>query len=212
MLKDEDGQPVARFGFLRDNNLSKAFDQLNGICKGILCDGIITDTEARFFYEWVKTHANADTVWPFGQILARLNSIFSDGVVTEDEREDLAAIMQQITGGAEAAEPAKEDTSSALPLDDPAPTVIEFPGREFSVTGRFAFGTRKKIVEAITQREGEFNDDPRGSTDYLLVGFFASRDWKFSAYGNKISRALRLRTDSGRIKIVAEEHWKKFVV
>lgn len=212
VLKDANGQPVAHFGFLRENNLSKAFDQLAGVCKGILCDGVVSDEEARFFHEWVKAHTTPETPWPFGEILARLESIFSDGVVSEDEREDLAAIMREIVGSGTERQPAlAEDTATALPLDNPAPAVIDFVGREFCVTGKFAFGARKKVTEAITARGGACNDVPRQGTHYLVIGFFASKDWKFSSYGTKIQRALELRDSPGGIKIIAEEHWKNFV-
>jgi NAD-dependent DNA ligase len=211
VLKDEHGQPVARFGNLVQNNLSKAFDQLSGICKGMLCDGIVTDDEARYFHDWVRKHTTRETPWPFAEILVRLNSIFSDGIVSEEEREEVAAIMRQIVGGDALGESMSEDTSTALPLDDPAPSIIEFPDREFCVTGRFAYGTRKKVMEAISARGGTFNDAPRRGTHYLVIGFFASKDWKYSSYGTKIERALDLRK-SGGISIVAEEHWRRFIV
>ncbi len=213
VLNDANGQPVARFGFLRENNLSKAFDQLAGVCKGILCDGVVSDDEARFFHEWVKAHTTSETPWPFGEILARLETIFADGVVDEEEREDLAAIMREIVGGGTDGNVAlAEDTATALPLDNPAPAVVDFTGREFCVTGKFAFGGRTKVVEAIKARGGTFNDTPRHGTQYLVIGFFASKDWKFSSYGRKIQRALELRDNPGGIQIVAEEHWKSFLV
>jgi NAD-dependent DNA ligase len=210
-LKDEHGQPVARFGFLLQNNLSKAFDQLAGICKGILCDGVVNDDEARFFHNWMKDHTTVETPWPFGEILTRLERIFADGIIDSEEREELTAIMRQIVGGDVLGESDSVDTSSALPLDDPAPSVIDFHGREFCVTGKFAFGARKKVVEAISAKGGTFNESPRRGTHYLVIGFFASKDWKYSSYGTKIERALELRR-THPIAIVAEEHWRRFIV
>jgi len=120
--------------------------------------------------------------------------------------------MRKITGDDTHEEGlAAEDLATTLPLDDPAPSVIEFPDREFCVTGRFAFGTRKKVVEAIVERGGSCNDTPRGMTAYVVVGFFASKDWKYSSYGTKIERAVQLRT-GGKLRIVAEEHWRRFLV
>jgi hypothetical protein len=209
-LKDEHGQPVTRYSYLHENNFRKAVDQLTGLCKGILCDGIVTDKEAQFFHEWVRAHA-VPPLWPFNQILARVEAIFADGVVAEDEREELAAIMRQIVGGEFRIETQPEDSSTALPLDNPAPDIIHFPDHEFCVTGRFAFGTRKKVVEAISNLGGTFNDTPRLGTNYLVIGFFASKDWKYSSHGTKIERALQLRQDASDIAIIAEEHWKSFL-
>ena len=47
--KDPNGQPVRLFRANFENNVSKAIDQLSGICAGILADSIINDSEAQFF-------------------------------------------------------------------------------------------------------------------------------------------------------------------
>ena len=55
--KDTHGQPIQIFKANHDNNVSKAIDQLSGICAGILADGIVCDAEARFFNDWVQKFA-----------------------------------------------------------------------------------------------------------------------------------------------------------
>jgi len=51
--KDVHGQPLRMFKANLENSVSKAIDQLSGICAGILADGIVTEQEATFFGEWV---------------------------------------------------------------------------------------------------------------------------------------------------------------
>ena len=48
---NEDGQPVNR-GFNRANDISKAVNELLGICKAILMDGVVSDEEAHFLKQW----------------------------------------------------------------------------------------------------------------------------------------------------------------
>jgi hypothetical protein len=44
--KDAHGQPLRLFRANYENNVSKAIDQLSGICTGILADGVVTEQEA----------------------------------------------------------------------------------------------------------------------------------------------------------------------
>jgi hypothetical protein len=53
---------------------------------------------------------------------------------------------------------------------------------------------------------------PSGSSHYLVIGVFASRDWMYTNYGRKIERAVELRQCGSGIAIISEEHWKHFLV
>jgi len=209
--KDAHGQPLRIFKANLENNVSKSIDQLSGICCGILADGVVTDGEAKFFADWVRSHAQYEPVWPFTDILARVERVMADGRIDDDEREELKAVMETICGHVSQAAPT-QDLSTRLPLDEPAPETILFDGKVFSITGRFAVGTRAKVIEALARKGAQGSDSPpsRG-TDYLVIGVFASRDWIYSSYGRKIERAVELRNEGGRIAIISEEHWRSFV-
>lgn len=210
--KDTHGQPLRLFKANLQNNTSKAIDQLSGICSGILADGEVNDAEVRFFADYVQKFAAYEPVWPFTDILARVNRIFSDGHCDEDEREELKAVMQALCGHCNHAEPA-ETYSTALPLDTPLPDTVIFPERNFVITGRFAYGTRKKVEEAIARLGGiTTSSTPNAKTHFLVIGIFASRDWANTNYGRKIERAKELRDEKGSgISIISEEHWKRFI-
>ena len=204
--KDEHGQPVFKSKLTWENYASKAFDQLKGICHGLLADGAIADEEVKYFRAWVEKNSAVETTWPFSEIAEKVRSLYSGEVVSEEERRGLKEIMKAITGGAYLPS-LYDDTSTDLPLCDPQPCIIEFTGMEFCVTGRFGFGTRKKVETSIMDRGGTCNPTPRGSTNYLVIGCFASRDWKFTNYGTKIDRAVELRDQKTGISIVSEETW-----
>ena len=212
MPRNAHGQPIHPFRFNQENNTSKAIDQLSGICAGILADGEVTEKEADFFAAWVKRYAPFQPVWPFTDILARISEIYADGKCDDDERLELKAIMQAICGYRPNSEP-DETYSSTLPLNDPAPDPIIFDGQVFNVTGKFAYGTRNKVIEAITARNGMATDSPPSrDSKYLVIGIFASRDWINTNYGRKIERAVELRTKKSGIAIISEEHWRKYLV
>jgi hypothetical protein len=210
--KDGNGQPIRLFRANLENNVSKAIDQLSGICAGILADGIVNEREAQFFGEWVRKYTPFEPVWPFTDILSRVERIFADGRCDADEREELKGVMEALCGHTEHAVPA-ETFSTSLPLDSPSPEPILFPQRVFTITGRFAFGTRHKVTEAIEVRGGAASDSaPTRESHYLVIGVFASRDWIHTNYGRKIERAVELRESGSGIAIISEEHWKRFVL
>jgi hypothetical protein len=209
--KDINGQPVRMFKAARENNEAKLIDQLSGICSGILADGIVNEQEAIFFAEWVHKHAPLEPVWPFTDILARVDRIFADGICTEEERLELKEIMESICGHT-ASTAAGETFSTTLPFNSPPPSPILFPQRHSNITGKFAFGSRQKVMEAIVKRGGiAIDSTPTRDSHYLVVGLFASRDWIHSNYGRKIEHAIELRESGSGLVIISEEHWKNYL-
>ena len=157
--KDPHGQPLPQFRSNQRNNAAKAIDQLSGICSGILADGVVNEAEAKFFADWVESNATNQPGWPFTDIIERVRRIFSDGICDAEERDELRLVMQAICGVNE--QPVSGETrSSALPLDEPQPDPIVFAESVFNITGRFAFGTRRKVSEAIEFRGGIAMDFP----------------------------------------------------
>lgn len=184
---------------------SKAFDQLKGICAGILCDGVVTDQEAQYVRDWVAQNAMVQQVWPFDDIARRFETIFADGVVTDEERIELMDIMNEIVGGQSVPSPGNSETPLEMALTKPVPDPIVISGSEFSLTGKFASGSRSTVVAKLVERGGAFNAMPRYSTDYLVIGTFGSANWKLSSYGNKIEKAAEVRNAGAQISIILEE-------
>lgn len=208
---DDHGQPIGLFKANLENNVSKAIDQLSGICAGILADGVVTEQEAEFFANWVRKFAPFEPVWPFTDILARVERIFEDGHCDEAEREELKGVMEALCGYTTQAKP-EETYSTTLPLDSPLPDPVVISERVFAITGRFAFGTRRTVMEAIQHRGGIPSDSPpTRESHYLVIGVFASRDWANTNYGRKIERAVELRSSGSGLAIIPEEHWRKFL-
>lgn len=209
--KDTDGQPLRLFKAREENNVAKAIDQLTGICAGILADGIVSSKEVEFFASWVRKYAPLEPVWPFTDVLKRVETIFADGRATEEECEELRGVMEALCGYTSQADPT-ETYSTSLPLNDPLPDPLILKDRICNITGKFAFGTRKKVIETIESVGGKALDaPPTRESNYLIIGLFASRDWAHTSHGRKIERAVELRESGSGIAIVSEEHWKRFV-
>jgi hypothetical protein len=204
----------------------KAIDQLYGICTGILADGEVSPKEAEFFREWIRRYAGERPVWPLTEILVRIERIFADGVCDKEECEELRSVMESICGytsgneepmESEEPKPAQhqaipERRSITLPLCSPAPEPLIFSDRRFVITGKFAFGTRKKVIEAIEQRRGTGIDDhPCRDDHFLLIGAFPSKLWAHGNFGRKIEFGVELRSEGSGLCIISEEHWRRFL-
>ena len=206
MNYDEDGQPQHSSAFNQFNNFSKAQSELTGICLGILADGIVSDDEAVMFRAWLLSRPEAYEAWPFNEVLRRVEKIFEDGIIDDDEREDLKTIMLEITGMNE--DPTDCRTrSSALPVDNVSLSDLLIEGRSFVVTGKFASGTRATVHEEIIERGGEVAKNLTMKIDYLIIGEFASRDWANTSAGRKIEKAVKYRDKGATIKIISEATW-----
>lgn len=209
--KDQDGQPLALFRSARINNSAKAIDQLTGLCAGILADGEVNESEARYFAEWIKRYSTMEPCWPLTDVLSRVQQIFADGQCDNLERLELKQIMEALCGYHSGASPS-DVHSTTFPLTQPPPERIVFEGRLFVITGKFAFGTRTRVFDAIEKRGGAPSDTfPTAESDYLVIGSFASRDWINTNSGRKIERAVELRNRGAKISLIGENHWRQFL-
>jgi len=73
----------------RVTEVSRATERLNGIIMGISLDNKITDAEVRHLGQWLDRNRHLQHMQPFRQIAQAVSKILEDGIITEDEKEDL---------------------------------------------------------------------------------------------------------------------------
>ena len=202
---DAHGQPPAEF--LHRMRYERDLQEMLGIARGIIMDGVVTDSEAVSLQKWFGQHPDIVGRWPGNQVARRLDRILEDGVIDDEERQELAEIMLGLSGqtiGVEA-----KQAPSSLPFDSPLPTV-EIPGRLFVFSGRFAYGPRAACRDTVDDLGGSWKNNITLKTDYLVIGTFASRDWKHGSFGRKIEKAVEYR-DRTALAIIPEDHWAEAV-
>ncbi|WP_262964824.1 hypothetical protein [Methylobacter psychrophilus] len=72
-------------------------DELIGICKGILFDGIVSYDEAKSLYTWFKANQKAMQVWPVKQLFLTIGQMLKDDALSIDDEERLLKVGQIIT-------------------------------------------------------------------------------------------------------------------
>jgi hypothetical protein len=201
---DAHGQPLER-GYNWNRLKDSRTDELIGICRGIMADGVLVLEEARFVLEWLKRNPPVRTS-PMGRNLeSGLNRALADNDLSHEDEEQLVDLIFRIIGGTPTLPIAASYTTS-FPLDDPPPSIV-FPSRVFCFTGKFKFGPRKCCEEAVVRLDGLIHGHPTRQTSFLVLGELGSRDWAHSAMGRKIEYAAKLRDGGCCLSIVCEQHW-----
>ena len=187
-----------------DRLQSRQVDELIGLGRGLIADGAINEAEVHFLYSWLAANTVIAQQPLIATLYDRVQEILGDGTADADECADLLEALRRFTANEfEAGEQMKATT---LPLCDPAPS-IRFEGHLFCFTGTFNFGQRRHCEEEVTVRGGEAGSLTK-KTDFLVIGSYATEAWKHSSYGNKIIRAVEMRSSGVPISIISEQHWK----
>lgn len=69
--------------------LHKAVNTLHGIVAGITTDRQISEDEINELSHWCLCHANLIDRHPFSELIPLLQSVYEDGIITEDESKDI---------------------------------------------------------------------------------------------------------------------------
>ena len=202
---DNDGQPtIRRLNAARISD--RGIDELLGICRGVLADGVVTDREASYLVGWMDGNREVAGQWPARDLYRRLKEMLVDRTLVPEEQGELLDTLLGITGEKGDLAERVAGFSATLPLCSPPPKV-DFQGRLFCLTGKFAHGTRMQCVKEVVERGGDVQAEPTRKTSFLVVGAMGSRDWIHSSYGRKIQAAVELRENGLPLHIIAEEHW-----
>lgn len=187
----------------------RKIDELIGLCKGIISDGVIVDAEVEYLMQWLDNNRDVKDIWPASVIYSRMAGMLLDGMLDDEDERALLKTLMDVTGGP-VIQAEISSMSSMLPLCDPAPTV-EFKSKTFCMTGEFLAGKRGQVEGMILMMGGNVSNRVTLKTDYLVVGSIGSKDWMHSTHGRKIEEAVALRTKGVPIRIVSEEHWCSFL-
>jgi NAD-dependent DNA ligase len=207
--RDDYGQPHNRF-YNRARLADRAIDELVGLCKGVIADGVVTTEEAQFLAQWMDVNREAADHWLANILYQRISAMLADGALDPDEQRELLALLREVTSSGASPGTYIANLSTSLPLTTPPP-VMHFENRLFCLTGKFVYGPREQCESAILAKGGKVQPTPTYHTHYLVVGLLGSSDWIHSTHGRKIEFAIELREHGRPIVIISERHWARFL-
>lgn len=179
---------------------------LEGLCKGMASDYHLSDQEISYLNWFLSTNAALKSNYPGKHLYSLVQSILSDGVITEDER---LSLLEEITAftGSNISEGIVDGYSTTSPVD----LVEQFypENSKVCLTGKFLCGTRRQCEADLIKLGCTISDRVTQDLDYLIIGALSSKDWKFQSFGRKIELAIDYRDSKGApLKILSEEHWQ----
>lgn len=191
---------------IRERRTDRACAQLLGLIAGVTADGHLHDLEIQFLRTWLaEKQGDGEQHWLLTQVATHIDRILADGVITDTERAELLAVLQE-AGGTDFAETGSVTAETlAFPADD---CEVAFGGNTFCLTGKFHHGSRSDCEAATTAAGGACAGNVTRSTRYLVIGEAgATVSWKHASYGNKIDAAMKLKEGGHPIRIVGESVW-----
>ncbi len=179
-------------------------NQLLGLLQGISADDEINEKEIDALVIWLDANQQILDKWPASVVASKLCEILEDGIITEDEKKDLLLTVQKITGN-HFCETGDVTDNTTECFDD----ISEIPHDNigFCFTGKFKSGSRKTVESKAQSLGAMTSKDVLLSTQFLVIGTLASRDWKFQSHGRKIEKAMSLKEKGHDIYVISEEQW-----
>ncbi|MDN5841986.1 MAG: BRCT domain-containing protein [Alcaligenaceae bacterium] len=206
--KDAHGQPINQ-RYRAQAVQGRQIDELIGLVKGVLADGVICQQEVEFLLRWLEANRGATSEWPASALYPRLVAAMADGHLDAKEEADIMAMLLQTAGGASIPDQnngVAASNSTSLPLSDPLPA-IQVPDHTFCFTGKFASGTRAWCESVVLEHGGVALPNITKKLNFLVIGEIGSRDWLHSTHGTKIKKAVDYRASGVPLHIISEQHW-----
>lgn len=189
----------------------RSADALVGLAAGLAADGVISTAEGLFLRDWLETNLVHLDDPVINLLYSRLSAMLVDGVLDADESFELIGLLQNFSGLSTEKPKASDQTFSApndLPFNRPEPD-LTWEGRVFVFTGIMAYGPRKDCQILVEERGGIIGAGVSQNIQYLVVGSIGNDQWRHSAYGTKIMKALELREAGSPIAIIDEQQWQR---
>ncbi|MEL7119226.1 MAG: BRCT domain-containing protein [Bacteroidota bacterium] len=199
--------------FVYFKQLTSDLQRLQGVCHGILADGIVRDTEVTELEKWLEARSHLATYYPYDEISSLVGSVLADGKIDEQERQLLKKFFNDFVN--------LHDIEIQMEIDDAIKDVeiggicskvseIRFIDHQFCFTGTSYRSSRKEITNLIKEHGGKYVNSVSKKTNYLIFGDEGNQCWSYACYGRKIEKAIQLRKEGANILIVHEDDlWKE---
>ncbi|MDM0073711.1 hypothetical protein QTH90_04930 [Variovorax sp. J2P1-59] len=185
--------------------MRQAIERLIGIMEAMVADDHLHDLEIEFLKTWLAQYPEVAQVWPGSAVSGAIETVLSDGHVSEDERAYLMTTLKQLASDEFAFSDRDGAAEFALSLDN----AVEITLRDSLVclAGDFLHGT-KPACERLLERAGGWPAAVVSrNVRYLVVGSKVPANWAETPLGQTIKDALALRQAGHAIAIVSERRW-----
>lgn len=181
-------------------------NELLGLACGVVTDGTVNDLEIRGIQQWIQDHPSLRDVWPVSAVGDLLDSVLLDDVIDDSERAEVHALLSGLAGSSFLTTGAAEALSADFFLDD-VNDLAGYAGCQVCFTGKSVTLRRADLRDDASGRGFQVSDNISKKVRIVVVGLAASRDWRFTSFGRKIEKALKLKAEGQDILIIGERSW-----
>jgi NAD-dependent DNA ligase len=130
---------------------------LEGICHGIIADGVINDSEIHELQTWLNANEHLISFYPYDELSSLISSVLEDGKIDDNERTLLLAYFNEFTSvvSDKIKDKIKDEISSvqisAICTLNPQ---VEFTGKKFCFTGEPKKAQQKDLEQIVENLGG----------------------------------------------------------
>ncbi|RMG22716.1 MAG: hypothetical protein D6732_25455 [Methanobacteriota archaeon] len=189
------------------DNVTTDIQTLQGVCHGIISDGMVSEEEILGMKEWLYAHAHLKGKFPYDEIFQAISCVLEDGKIEENERLFLLKLFNDFSDlkNPEILRKIEGKTShlvTSLYSTDSRDIIIK--GNTFCLSGNFQNASKKVIADKIESLGGFVKSSVSKKTNYLVVGEQGNPCWSYACYGRKVEKAMELNKQGAEIKIIPE--------
>lgn len=182
---------------------------LLGYIQGLIADQALNDVEIHHISAWLNENGHLTDYYPANILTSRISRILADGIVTEDERDELLEVLRAVTGDHFDETGIPTGTSNYFVGEHVES--LDYTNKLVCVTGKFAAGPRQTIKRICEEMGATVVDNVTQQMHVLIVGPISSPDWRFTSHGRKIEKALLLKNQGFAVTIITEETWLRHI-
>ena len=136
----------------------------------------------------VHENSNLEGNFSYDRILALVETVLADGVITKCEGEMLMKEIENVLD----------------PVAQLQSEIHKLSGSRICLSGNFTHGSKSEVAAYIVSRGGTVENSVKKSTDILVVGDCGSVAYTNGNFGTKVKKALEFNSRGASITIMKE--------
>ena len=161
---------------------------LDGMLKGIVFDGNVTEEECINLRQWLYDNIYLSDHFPFNKTIELIDKALEDSKISKEESDYITATIKELLD----------------PVESLKEQVFDIKDKHVILSGNFAYGQKAAVEKYIVERGGIIDSSVKKTTDYLIIGDFECQAYSNGTYGTKVKKALEYNAKGCSIHIVKE--------
>lgn len=161
---------------------------LDGIMKGIISDGVVTEDECKNLRQWLYDNIYLSGHYPFAKLMEILETALEDMTITEKESTFITDAINALLN----------------PVETLKTQINEIENKHICLSGNFSLGEKSEVGNYIIENGGYIDVNLKKSTDILIIGDCECKAYSNGSYGTKVKKAIEFNEKGSNIQIVKE--------